>query len=46
MGKITIQDIKDLETRIASAETTVADVDFLQRMIEQIIFETRAEGVA
>jgi len=37
--KINIQEIKDLENRIASATTTVTDVDLMQRIIEQITYE-------
>jgi len=37
--KITKQEIVDLEIRIAKAMTTAKDVDLMQRIIEQIIFE-------
>ena len=37
--RITTQDVLDLETRITEGMTTAADVNFLQRLIEQIVHE-------
>ena len=41
--KINIQEIKDLETRIAEQRTTSKDVDLMQRIIEQVTWEVRQQ---